>query len=250
MKKQSIKVLLAAILLSSICTLTAFGGWKQSAHGSWTYYYEDGTMAVNTIISDNVNSYYVDNRGIMATNQWVSQNEIYYYAGNDGAFFKDTLTPDGYVVTKDGALLENNINLYDVPYDSPEALRALNTTNPYFNPWLDKYNNQETELISALTDLENFDFVRTTTALNNMKSFSALPFTTSNNYLYRHMAITVEIGRISTVYYAAGALEAIKNNDLEALQNAYENLLKVLNVKKDSMQTLYDYEILIGNSAH
>ncbi|WP_146043789.1 hypothetical protein [Clostridium sp. chh4-2] len=125
MKKTSFKIMLATLLLSSVCSFTALAGWEQSENGSWKYYSsedgsivtnewkqsgndwffmdENGNIAVNAIIETDGNFYYTNSDGIMVTNQWVlSDDNKYYYAGPDGAFLISTTTPDGYTVDQHG----------------------------------------------------------------------------------------------------------------------------------------------------
>ncbi|MBE6735114.1 MAG: hypothetical protein E7563_07230, partial [Ruminococcaceae bacterium] len=70
----------------SICTFCGEmvqTGWVYDS-GNWYYYYEDGTMATDTIISNEYGRYYLGSDGVMVVNQKVLVDGVWYQAAEDG----------------------------------------------------------------------------------------------------------------------------------------------------------------------
>ena len=93
MKKQTklVAVLSTAALLAIGAFMTSFAatGWAEE-DGTWVYYNRDGEMAVDQLIEDGDNYYYVDINGVMAANQWVAiENED---AGEDDSAMRTNKT--------------------------------------------------------------------------------------------------------------------------------------------------------------
>lgn len=78
-------------------------GWSK-ADGLWHYFDTNGAMKTGWL-KDNGIWYYLDNSGAMKTG-WLNHNGIWYYLNTDGSMAHDTVTPDGYTVGSDGALIK------------------------------------------------------------------------------------------------------------------------------------------------
>ena len=71
---------------SGICTFCGEmvqTGWVYDS-GNWYYYYEDGTMATNVVISNENGSYYFGSDGALVVNQKVQVDGVWYQAAEDG----------------------------------------------------------------------------------------------------------------------------------------------------------------------
>lgn len=82
----------------------AAGSWKQDETG-WWYANADGSYTVSNWQQINGKWYFFNDRGYMATG-WVDWNGARYYCDlENGDMLSNTVTPDGYTVGADGALL-------------------------------------------------------------------------------------------------------------------------------------------------
>ncbi|PNV63302.1 hypothetical protein C0033_04270 [Clostridium sp. chh4-2] len=110
MKNRKMNVMLAAALLSAVCSFTAFAGeWKQDDAG-WKY----------------------DNGDLMFIRDgWSWIDGKCYYFTPEGYCLTDTVTPDGYTVDADGAwTVDGRIQTQNVPALPEHTLGDLVFTTP------------------------------------------------------------------------------------------------------------------------
>ncbi len=92
-----------AIRNGTVPGLPAKGEWKEE-DGKWWYRHEDDSCTKNDWEWINKQWYFFDEDGYMVTG-WIEWNgEKYYLDDESGAMLKDTTTPDGYLLDKDGRL--------------------------------------------------------------------------------------------------------------------------------------------------
>lgn len=78
----------------------AHSKWAQ-INGNWYYFNNDGHMTENTWKLIDNQWYYFNTSGHMLSNQWVGD----YYLGGNGAMLTSAITPDNYVVDRNGKWL-------------------------------------------------------------------------------------------------------------------------------------------------
>lgn len=93
MKKKLLTTLLAACLSAATATTAFAGTWMQDAAG-WWYQNDDGSYTTN-------NWQWIDGNGD-------SMAEAYYFDAN-GYCLMNTVTPDGYTVDANGAMVVNGV---------------------------------------------------------------------------------------------------------------------------------------------
>ena len=110
MKNRKLNVMLAAALLSAVCSFTAFAGeWKQDDAG-WKY--DNGDL---TFIRDG----------------WSWIDGKCYFFTPEGYCLMNTVTPDGYTVDADGAwTVDGRIQIQNVPALPEHTLGDLVFTTP------------------------------------------------------------------------------------------------------------------------
>ena len=69
-------------------------GWHNLYFSEWCYSYWDGTLAVNTWISDSHGWMYMDNNGINRRNDWAADSYGWLFLNEDGYPYKSTLLRD------------------------------------------------------------------------------------------------------------------------------------------------------------
>ena len=122
---KKVKLLMAALCMSSIMSITSFAGqWQQNETG-WWYQNDDGTYPSNTW-------------------QWIDGNEDgiseYYYFDQNGYCLINGVTPDGHTVDSNGAwIVDGAVQTMPASYNTVEF-------SDYF------YDNSGT---SASTDSSN-----------------------------------------------------------------------------------------------
>lgn len=81
--------------------------WQQGADGLWYRLDSDGGMLTNVWYrAADGRQYYLGANGAMVTAAWQQEPDgNWYYLGADGVMLTDTVTPDGYTVGADGALV-------------------------------------------------------------------------------------------------------------------------------------------------
>ena len=89
---------------SSAGTGTAAEGW-QLDHVGWWYLRADGSWPASEWLYWKNDWYYFDPDGYMATGWRLWKGNYYYLDHRTGAMLHDTVTPDGYYVGSDGAML-------------------------------------------------------------------------------------------------------------------------------------------------
>lgn len=112
MRKRAL--VLAALALSSMMSISAYAGeWKQDNTG-WWYQNDDGSYPTNT---------------------WQEIDGKQYYFGNDGYMFHDTTTPDGYQVGSDGAWIQAEEKSLEQQVKENEQLQASLTDDQKRTIW-------------------------------------------------------------------------------------------------------------------
>lgn len=79
-------------------------GWQRDSTG-WWYLHSDGHWPASEWLFWKDNWYYFDSDGYMATGWRLWDGKHYYLDDTNGAMLHDTVTPDGYYVGSDGALI-------------------------------------------------------------------------------------------------------------------------------------------------
>lgn len=74
--------------------------------GQQYWFDKDGIMATGWHSFDDDASYYFHPHGALAKNAWIKSGEEWYYLGQDGKMLKDTVTPDGYSLGKNGVWIQ------------------------------------------------------------------------------------------------------------------------------------------------
>lgn len=100
---KRIKVLIAALAITTLTTFPAFAEWKQEGDGRWWYQNEDGSYPANQWMEIDGKQYYFDAGGYMLTN---------------------ATTPDGKQVGEDGVLISKE-NFANITYTSDSITNDL-----------------------------------------------------------------------------------------------------------------------------
>lgn len=138
---NKVKTLFLAIILSISCSFIAFGNEGMSyLRGSdteqvWNYIQEDGTNAKNQWKQVWDNWYYFGEDGVSKQNTWVEIDEKWYYFDQWSIMLHDTITPDGYSLGSDGAMIENStdqINTVTETQPATETQNETSKTNTYY----------------------------------------------------------------------------------------------------------------------
>lgn len=97
-----IAVILAAISLSTLHTLSAEAAWVKNSNGWWNT--EGNSWSIGWRNIDN-EWYYFGSNGYMKTG-WIQDNDKWYYLNVNGAMVKNT-NIDGYKIGEDGSWIED-----------------------------------------------------------------------------------------------------------------------------------------------
>ena len=109
--KKRLAVTLAAVALSVVMSVPAYAGTWKYVNDQWKYQRGANKFAYKEWIEDNGNWYYMDLKTGALFTGWHEINGKWYYFHEEGDGFKGTLmvncvTPDGYTVDVNGALVE------------------------------------------------------------------------------------------------------------------------------------------------
>lgn len=130
---KRIKVLIAALAITTLTTFPAFADWKQEGDGRWWYQNEDGGYPAN---------------------QWMEISGKQYYFGEDGYMLANTTTPDGKQVGEDGALVQENTKtnpaIINVDGLNPQQNGYI-VTYQYFNVFKEHSNTE----YQAIIEIQN-----------------------------------------------------------------------------------------------
>ena len=89
----------------------AADGWHSYPNNLWTYGKGNLTLAKSEWLDINGATYYFDGDGYMATG-WKQISGVYYYFDpKDGYLYRNTVTPDGYIVNANGAWVDASGNI-------------------------------------------------------------------------------------------------------------------------------------------
>lgn len=80
------------------------GKWVQDDRG-WQFRNPDGSYTKNNWQQIHSKWYFFDKEGYMKTG-WISWEDRLYYCGDNGAMLSSTITPDGFTVGADGAVIQ------------------------------------------------------------------------------------------------------------------------------------------------
>lgn len=138
---SKIRILFLTIILSLSCSFIAFGNEGMSfSRGSdteqvWNYIQEDGTCLKNQWKQVWDNWYYFGEDGKSIQNAWAEIDGKWYYFDQWSIMLHDTITPDGYSLGSDGAMIENSTNQTNTVTETQPATEAQNEaskTNTYY----------------------------------------------------------------------------------------------------------------------
>ncbi|MBO6134276.1 MAG: hypothetical protein J6O09_00650 [Lachnospiraceae bacterium] len=112
----TIVVIVAVLAIGGFIAFQVISGkgkntWKEDKDGVLHYYDESGKMAVNTLVSDETGTYYVNEEGIKISEEWAVVDDKSYYFDKDGVALKDTwesIDDKWYAFDKDGVMITNS----------------------------------------------------------------------------------------------------------------------------------------------
>lgn len=101
----------------------------------YSYYYDDGSCKKNEWIYIWDSWYYFGDDGATIQNAWAEIDGKWYYFDQWSIMLHDTITPDGYSLGSDGAMIENStdqINTVTETQPATEAQNETSKTNTYY----------------------------------------------------------------------------------------------------------------------
>lgn len=196
MKKHPISTLLCLTIFIFTFSITSFAGTWQSTGNDWKYQKDDGSFLANSWLEDNGASYYFDANGIM---------------------LKNTLSPDGYTLGRDGKRIFFDEFIPHVFGGNEAEFITFSDAYMEFSDGYDKnFNSSYDEIYPGILPFdENKDFENARNSINRLDAFDFTPYMTSGNILIRKQATSNEIFRIEQIYYLSEILKMIEQKNYD-----------------------------------
>lgn len=219
MKNNLKKLMLVTCIFMFAFSITSFAGtWSQTGN-DWKYQNDNGTFASNT---------------------WITENGAEYYLGADGIMLKNTLSPDGYPIGRDGKKLSDNEMLPDVfPGSKAEFLASYDALMNFWQGYEAQFNQVYDEVYPvALGTFTNRNYEEGRAAISRLDSFDFTPYLSSEHAIVRKAAITSETLRIEQVYYLSQFVSLSEHQDFKLVESLYDAVLLSLDRYHNNMTSV------------
>ena len=125
------KILLVALLISILCCMNAYAGWKQEG-GEWHYYDTSGNLVRNEFKNSNGTYFYLDENGNIAKNCEKIIDNYYYKFDADGKYVRSKLDENGQLGYVQGDYAMNQQQQYwnkkSNPFQNNQTVQWINAT--------------------------------------------------------------------------------------------------------------------------
>lgn len=221
MKKNLFKILAGTMILTFTFSISSFAGSWQASENNWKYQNNDGSYV---------------------TNSWVTENNEHYYFDANGIMLKNTLSPDGYPLGRDGKRIQNDEKLpssfsgseTEFASYSSDALNFCDGYNKNFN---DTYD----EVMSGIVNVyKNQDFDNAKNAINRIDSYDFSTYMNSENAIIRKLSTASEIFRIEQVYYMSEIVNAAQQQDENTFSSLCDKLMLSVDKYADNSIAIID----------
>lgn len=207
----------SAILLSFPITSLA-GNW-QPIGNEWKYQKDDGSY-----VSDS----------------WLSEQGISYYFNKDGWMLKNTLSPDGLPLGRDGKLLSDTEPLPDT-FSGTEA--EYTTQLHAFVEFLDGYNKPFNQAYDEIYPFvlrvgTNLEYTSALASTDRLDSFDFSSYMASEYIGIRKAALYNEIFRIEQTYYLTEIIKASEQQNTQYYIELCDKMMISVNAYADRYKSL------------
>lgn len=228
MKKIFIKIILGTTLFAISPTITSLAGSWQTVNNDWKYQNDDGSYVMDAWLSDNNSNYYFDSSGIM---------------------LKNTLSPDGFPLGRDGKRLSADEALPLVfPGTEADYDAYTNAMTDYFYGYHKQFTDEYASIHVIVLDVySNQNYQNARNAINSLDTFNFAPYMLSDFIGIRKITTLDEIFRIESKYYMSELVQASEQQD-----SAYrQEILNKMDLSADKyfsgINSLIDRSILWGD---
>lgn len=210
MKLKLIKMIAATALLLLAIPVQSFAGTWQSENGNWKYQNDDSTYA---------------------TSIWMTIGGASYYFDSNSVMLKNTLSPDGFALGRDGKrIFYNGIIPYNYWGTEAEFDVFFNACMDYVNGYSNQFNSTFDEIFPSVIKYDkNKDFESARNSISRLDAFDFTSYMSSDNILISKMATADEIFRIEQVYNLSEILKTIEEQNY----NFFSALLNKISMSTD-----------------
>lgn len=194
MKKSLLSIITCSLILTISLPITSKAGSWQMVENDWKYQNEDGSYLTNSWLEDNGDSYYFNSNGFM---------------------LKNTLSPDGFPLTRNGKrLVDQELLPGTFPGSKENFILLYEDYDDYWNNFDRPFNISFDEVFSTILKVYNSgDYETARSAISYIDSFDFTPYISSENIAIRKAATISEIFRIEQVYYLSEIVKASEQQD-------------------------------------
>lgn len=227
--KNLLTCMMTAVLIISNSVTALAGQWRQDESG-WWYQEDDGSFPKSC---------------------WKDVGGKQFYFNEDGYMLANTVTPDGYVIGGNGEQVKNNINLWDIPYESEKAWQ-------YYQEWDKLYEQksgdaQWTSTVSALVsevldeiDVEKgIDSQALQEKIDALKRMDGSDYFNTENPIVRFEVLEYEILRISIIKYASDEKRGAETSDKQLMIDSLVGIKSALERLMDKLTDISNYTIKV-----
>lgn len=221
MKKNLFKILAGTMILTYALSISSLAGTWQASGDNWKYQNSDGSYV---------------------TDSWVTENNAHYYFDSNGIMLRNTLSPDGYPLGRDGKRIQNNEILPpSFSGNETEFVSCSSDALGFCDGYNRDFNNTYDEVLPGIVNVyknQNFDDAQN--AINRIDSYDFTAYMNSENAIIRKIATVSEIFRIEQVYYMSEIVRTARQQDLNAFSGLCDRLMLSVDKYADDFNAIID----------